>query len=68
VSLMALMSRLKGQLSGVKRDKKARVTICLALSDSILATVRSCETALSVWEKLASIFESKSVCSCVVSC
>jgi transposase InsO family protein len=45
----------------VKRDKKARVTICLALSDSVLATVRSCETAVSVWEKLASVFESKSL-------
>ena len=45
----------------VKRDKKARVTICLALTDSVLATVRSCETAVSVWEKLASVFESKSL-------
>src|SRR4029078_5287093 len=53
--------KAEGSAEWVKRDKKARVTICLALSDSILATVRSCETALSVWEKLASIFESKSL-------
>src|ERR1700712_3274149 len=45
----------------VKRDKKARVTICLAVSDSTLATVRSCDTAKSVWDKLASVFESKSL-------
>ena len=45
----------------MKRDKKARVTICLAVSDSILATVRSCDTAKSVWDKLASVFESKSL-------
>src|ERR1700755_560532 len=53
--------KTEGSVEWVKRDKKARVTICLALSDSILATVRSCDTALSVWEKLASIFESKSL-------
>ncbi len=53
--------KAEGSAEWVKRDKKARVTICLALSDSILAAVRSCETALSVWEKLASIFESKSL-------
>src|ERR1700716_3904432 len=53
----------KGDASAewVKRDKKARVTICLAMSDSILATVRSCDTALGVWDKLASVFESKSL-------
>src|SRR5690349_8546248 len=45
----------------MKRDKKARVTICLALSDSILATVRNCDTAVSVWEKLSSVYESKSL-------
>ena len=53
--------KAEGSAEWVKRDKKARVTICLALSDSILATVRSCDTALSVWEKLASIFKSKSL-------
>src|SRR5260370_28045123 len=45
----------------VKRDKKARVTVCLALSDSVLATVRSCDTAKGIWDKLASVFESKSL-------
>ena len=35
------------------------MTICLEVSDSILATVRSCDTAKSVWDKLASVFESK---------
>src|ERR1700754_1306763 len=53
--------KAEGSVEWVKRDNKARVTIRLALSDSILATVRSCDTALSVWEKLASIFESKSL-------
>ena len=53
--------KAEGAADWAKRDKKARVTICLALSDSVLATVRSCDTAVSVWEKLASVFESKSL-------
>ena len=45
----------------MKRDKKARVTICLALNNCILATVRNCDTAVSVWSKLSSVYESKSL-------
>src|SRR5260370_16896188 len=42
----------------VKRDKKARVTVCLALRDSVLATVRSSDTPKCICNKLASLFES----------
>jgi hypothetical protein len=45
----------------LKKDKKARVTICLALSDSVLTMVRDSQTAKQVWDKLSSVFENKNL-------
>src|ERR1700677_5040340 len=45
----------------LKRDTRARVAICLRLNDAVLSNVRQCESAHSVWNKLKSLYESKSL-------
>jgi hypothetical protein len=45
----------------VRNDEKAMSTICLAMGTSELMNVRNCETAATVWKRLAEIYEAKGV-------
>ena len=47
------------QLAWRKRDRNARTTILLTVSDNELTHVRDCKTSNKIWCKLAEIYEPK---------
>ena len=54
-----------------KLERRARSTIRLCLSDSVLLNVSGEDSAVKLWEKLGSLYQSKSLvtsCFCKRSC
>ena len=50
-----------GEAKWIAKDKRARVSICLALSDTILSSVKHLTSSRSVWLKLESVYQPKSL-------